>query len=421
MALLALLAGCRAAVPPWGTSLEQAKRNADNALASFSQRFTNVRRDARFDAARKKLGRHALTPAGLFRDSTIWTTHSAPDSSRAFYLDAAFDGSRYFFATRTNAPYPQKLGGQRHYVRLQKLTDDNYEWVTIVDHGIGTASPAEIANALGATLTAFEGRTDTELLDELRTTFGRTTRHMSQLFAIDSLRTVQLSDGSTSLALMVSFRPDSLRRGYPAFAAYVSKYVVPTIHRTQLVDKGGARYFDMIGAPGKFTVRLRAHRGKLMPLTGPLRPMPDTLQLRVDVSAKFKIFRVGFSNLVGDFIITRGPHERGWFIRFQREPKWRLPLAVNHLIKGPLKAPFAGRGTEMRIVIRDDLGSQTMSLRHMRTVVNESAIMRWLGGLGGTAFGDFEGTSEAEENRFLVQMFEALRRDFADFGRSSGG
>jgi hypothetical protein len=177
----------------------------------------------------------------------------------------------------------------------------------------------------------------------------------------------------------------------------------------------------MVGAPGKFTVRLRAHRGKLMPLTGPLRPMPDTLQLRVDFSAKFKIFRVGFSNLVGDFIITRGPHERGWFIRFQREPKWRLPLAVNHLIKGPLKAPFAGRGTEMRIVLRDDLGSQTMSLRHMRTVVNESAIMRWLGGLGGTAFGDFEGTSEAEENRFLVQMFEALRRDFADFGRSSGG
>jgi hypothetical protein len=421
VALLALLAGCRAAVPPWGTSLEQAKRNADNALASFSQRFTNVRRDARFDAARKKLGRHALTPAGLFRDSTIWTTQSAPDSSKAFYLDAAFDGNRYFFATRTNAPYPQKLGGQRHYVRLQKLTDDSYEWVTIVDHGIGTASPAEIANALGATLTAFEGRTDTELLGELRTTFARTTRHMSQLFAIDSVRTVRLSDGSTSFALMVSFRPDSLRRGYPAFAGYVSKYVVPTIHRTQLVDAGGARYFDMVGAPGKFTVRLRAHRGKLMPLTGPLRPMPDTLQLRVDFNAKFKIFRVGFSNLVGDFIITRGPHERGWFIRFQREPKWRLPLAVNHLIKGPLEAPFAGRGTEMRIVIRDDLGSQTMSLRHMRTVVNESAIMRWLGGLGGTAFGDFEGTSEAEENRFLVQMFEALRRDFADFGRSSGG
>ena len=416
MLLVALLTACRAAVPPWGPSLDEAKRNADNALAAFSVRFTNVRRDAKFDVARKKLGRHALTPAGIFRDSTIWTIHNAPDSSKALYLESAFDGNRYFFASRASAPYPTTLGGQRHYIRLQKLDDDNYEWVTIVDHGMGTATPAEIASALGTTFTAFEGRTGAELLAELRATFPGTSRHMSQLFRIDSLRTVVLGDGSTSFAMSVSFRPDSLRRAYPAFARYVDKYVVPTIHRTQLVDARGVRYFDMSGTPGQFTIRLRAHRGKLMPLTGPLRPMPDTLKVRVDFSAKFKIFRVGFSDLVGDFIITRGAHERGWYLQFQREPNWRLPLAVGHLIKNPLKAPFAGRGTEMRLVLRDDLGSQTMSLRHIRTVVNESAIMRWLGGLGGTAFGDFEGTSEAEENRFLVQMFEALRRDIAAMG-----
>ncbi len=414
--VLALLAGCRAAVPPWGPSIDEAKRNADNALAAFSARFTNVRRDEKFDAARKKLGRHALTPAGLFRDSTIWTIHNAPDSSKALYLESALEGNRYTFVSRASAPYPAKLGAQRHYIRLQKLDEDNYEWVTIVDHGIGTATPAEIAEALGTTLTAFEGRTGPELLAELRTLFPRTSRHMSQLFRIDSLRTTGLSDGSTSFTMAVSFRPDSLRRAYPAFAGYVDKYVVPTIHRTQLLDSRGTRYFDMSGGPGQFTVKLRAHRGKLMPLTGPLRPMPDTLQARFDFSAKFKIFRVGFSDLVADFIITRGPHERGWFLRFQRTPKWRLPLAVGHLIKNPLKAPFAGRGTEMRLILRDDLGSQTMSLRHIRTVVNESAIMRWLGGLGGTAFGDFEGNSEAEENRFLVQMFEALRRDIAAVG-----
>jgi hypothetical protein len=45
--------------------------------------------------------------------------------------------------------------------------------------------------------------------------------------------------------------------------------------------------------------------------------------------------------------------------------------------------------------------------------VKESAIMRWLGGLGDTAFGDFEGTSEAEENRFLAELFGALREDVA--------
>jgi hypothetical protein len=396
--------------------VDAAKRNADNALSAFSVRFTNVRRDAHFDAARKKLGRHALTPATLFRDSTIWTITNARDSSKGMFLESAFDGNRYVFAARASAPYPQTVGGQRHYIRLQKLDDARYEWVTIVDHAVGSAKPADIAKALGALFTSFEGRTSAELLAEIRTTFPRTSRHMSQLFAIDSLRTTAHTDGSTSLSLAVSFRPDSLRRAYPAFAAYVDKYVVPTIHRTQLIDARGGRFFDMDGStPGRFTVRLRAHDGKLVPLAGSMRPMPDTVKMHVDFSAKFKIFRVGFSNMVADFITTRGAHERGWFLRFQREPKWRFPLAANHLIKNPLKTPFEGRGTEMRLVVRDDLGPQTMSLRHMRTVVKESAIMRWLGGLGGTAFGDFEGKSEAEENRFLVQMLEAMRRDIADY------
>ncbi len=412
LALTLLVVGCRAAVPPWGSSLEEAKRNADNALAAFSVRFNNVKRDSFFDHARPLLGRHALTPATLFRDSTIWTIRNAPDSSQALYLDAGFDGRNYLFSARNNAVYPKTLGGQRHYIRLQKLPGDNYEWVTIVDHAMGTASPEQTGAAILGVMTGFEGRTSSELLADLSTIFPRTTRHMSQLFRIDSLRTTPHDDGSTSLMLGVSFLPDSLRKTYPAFAAYVDKYVVPTIHRTQLFDRSGARYFDMGGGPGRFVVRLRAHNGRLVALSGPPKPMPDTLRVRFDFSARFKIFRVGFSDLVADFIITRGPHERGWYLTFQREPKWRLPLAVNHLIKNPLKTPFAGRGTEMRLLIRDDLSDQTISLRHMRTVVNESAIMRWLGGLGGTAFGDFEGHSEVEENRFLMLMLEALRRDF---------
>ena len=43
--------------------------------------------------------------------------------------------------------------------------------------------------------------------------------------------------------------------------------------------------------------------------------------------------------------------------------------------------------------------------------VNESAIMRWLGGLGASAFGDFSGRTELEENLFLYETFDALRKD----------
>lgn len=360
------------------------------------------------------MGRYALAPSTLYRDSSLWTLHNAPDSSQGLYLDAVSEGARYMFRARASAPYPATLGGERHYIRLRKIRGNDYEWVTIVDHGVGTASAAQVAAALGATLTAFEGRTEQELRGDLRTLLPATGRHMGQLFRIDSARTTRLADGSTTLIAGVSWLPDTIRRTSPAFAAWVDKYVMPSDYRMQLMDAGGAQYFDLEGFPGRMIVRLRARNGSLVSLTGPARPMPDTLRFLMSASAKFKIFRVGFRGLVGDMTIERTAHDRALQFRFRKEPEWRFPLATNNLMRTPLRTPFEGRGTEMRLSVRDDLGSQTMSLRHIRTVVNESAIMRWLGNLGATAFGDFEGASETEENRFLSGFFEALRRDIAD-------
>jgi len=53
----------------------------------------------------------------------------------------------------------------------------------------------------------------------------------------------------------------------------------------------------------------------------------------------------------------------------------------------------------------------TISDRHARFAVNEGAIVRWLGRLGASAFGDFSGRTELEENLFLYETFEGLRRD----------
>lgn len=68
-----LLGGCRAAVPPWGSSLDVAKRNADNAFAAFAFRFYNVQRDAKFGLARTRMGRFALIPSRIYDDSAIWS------------------------------------------------------------------------------------------------------------------------------------------------------------------------------------------------------------------------------------------------------------------------------------------------------------------------------------------------------------
>lgn len=416
-ALIGALGGCRDAVLAWGPSLDRAKRHADNALAGFAFRFHNVQRSPKFEAARPKMARSALIPSRIFNDTSIWTVTEADDSSRALYLNGSFTHNRYLFTTRASGGPPEKVGDQRHFMRLRSLGDGSYEWFTVVDHGLGPIGAAQTARAIGALFTSFAGKQDTEILADSRETFPRTGRHLGQLLRIDSLRSRPSADGTTSMAMYIAITPDGVRARYPAFAAYLDKYLMPTVTRVQLTDGQGAQYFDLNLRDGGFVVRLRARDESLVALTGTPHALPESLQIRMDVSAKFKIFRVGFTNMVGDFVIERGEHEHAWTMRFRKEPSWHFPFAVDKLIKSPLRRPFEGRGSELRLAVRDDPGSQTMSTRQVRTVVRESAIMRWLGGLGATAFGEFSGRSEIEENRFLAELFGALRQDFAAVSR----
>jgi hypothetical protein len=392
--------------------MDSAKRNADHAFAGFAFRFYNVQRDAKFRIARPLMARHALVPSRIFDDTSVWSA-SGPDSVRALHLEGRLGDRGYLFSSRPSARYPERLGDERHFLQLTRLREDEFEWVTHVDHAIGPVRAPQVGAAMGALLTGFERRTATTLRADIDAHFPRTARHMHQVMAIDSLVSSALPDGSTSLHMHVRITPDSIRRTAPAFAAYLDKYVMPSRARMRLTDAAGAQYFDLVLAEGGYTVRLRARDGELVALNGTPRRMPDSLRVRIDFSAKFKIFRVGFTNLVGDFTIERSEHQRGWMMRFRREPEWDFPLAADRLIRSPLRRPFEGRGSELRLAVRDDLGRQAMSVRQVRTAVKESAIMRWLGGLGDTAFGDFEGTSEAEENRFLAELFGALREDVA--------
>jgi hypothetical protein len=413
LAAAVIAGGCRASVASLGDSPDAARRNADGIFASLAFRFFNVQRDAKFTRTRPMMGQYALAPAKLYADTSLWTVNSQSDSSRAIYLSASYDGGRYFFQSRASAPYPAKIGDERHFMRLKSLGRNDYEWVTNVEHSIGPVRAADIGATLATLFTAFEGRSREALLADAGGTFPRAGRHLAQLVGIEALEVTPNADGTTSARFVFALRPDSLRGRYPNFARYLDKYIVPSVYRVQLTDKRGTIYLDANGRDGKLAVQLRAERGRLLPLHGVLRPLPDSLLIRVDFSAKFKIFRVGFRNLVGDFTIERGEHERAWMMRFRQEPGWRLPLAVDKLIHTPLRRPFEGPGAELRLTVRDDLGSQAMSTRQIRLTVNESAIMRWLSGLGGSAFSDFAERTEVEENRFLTQLFTAMREDVA--------
>jgi hypothetical protein len=402
---------CRTAIDAFGNSPEAARRAADAAFAAFAFRFYNPTRDPSFERTRLLLARHALVPSRLFADTSAWSVVSPADTSRSLFVRARYDSARFVFTPAASAAYPTSVGDQRHFIRLRSLGRNDYEWYTTVDHAIGHITPAAVAAAIMTVLTGAEGRAGDAALADALGAFPRAAIHLSRLFSLDSLRTAIGDDGATAVTLGFRFRPDRAGARYPFLAAYLDRYVMPSVYRAYLTGREGAGYFDFAGRDGGVVVRLRSLGRRLAALEGPPRSMPDSLLLRADFSARYRMFRIGFTDLVADFTIERGPHDRSWAMRFRRQPAWHFPLAVDKLIRNPLRRPFQGRGIEFRLGVRDDLGPQTMSVRYTRAVVHESAIMRWLGGLGANAFAAFTGRTELEMNLFLYELFAALRDD----------
>lgn len=409
-ALVAGAAGCRAIAPAFGPSPAAARANGEAFFGAVADRFTRVQRAPKFESGRMRLGRYAMSPSKIWGDTGIWTS-SGVDSSRTLVVGGALQGGRYLFTPLPEAGLPRRTGDSRHVIRLRMRGDGEYEWSTSVEHAVGEARAAEIAGVVTALLAAAEGRADRELRADYREAFPRTTAALGRLLTLDTLRTQHHADGSTTVSLGASLHPERLRATMPALAAYVEKYLVPARYHLVLADPQGGRWLDAVARNKVLTLRVRTRDGALLPLEGPARPMPEHLELRADAFAKVMIFTVGVTNLVADFSFVRGPRERGWVMRWEREPEWHLPLAVRHLIRAPLRRPFERGGSVLRITVRDSGGAQTQLTRHARTTVKESAILRWMGSLGFTAMRDYAGKTEEEENRFLAEAFDALRLD----------
>ena len=412
-ATVATATACRSAVDTLGDAPQTARRNADQLFAGFEHRFHNVERDPAFAQARLKMAREALVPSRLFADTTVFPIRSYADSSRTVFVYGNRTDGRYRFSAGTTPLPAANIGDQRHMIRLRFLGEKDYEWTTTIDHVVGGAKPAQIGAAIMATFTAAEGRSGDAATADAASAFPNSAKHLAQMLSLDSLRTTQLGDGSTDVTLGLTVNAERLRARYPGLAAYVAKYVTPSIYRLQVTDRSGASYFDLVGRDARIVVRLRAQHGRLVSRDGRSVPLPDSLLLRTDFSARYKMFRVGYRDLVADFVIERDGHSSAWNLHFRREPAWQLPFAVDKLIRSPLRRPFQGNGIEMRLGVREDGESGTVSFRNVKVAVQESPIMRWIGRLGASAFADFSGTTEAEENRFLTELFAALRADVA--------
>ena len=408
--LLFALAACRQVAPAFGPNIPLAKQNADEFFYSVGSRFTNIQRPPRISHARAQFGHYALTPSGVYNDTTVWLA-VGPDSSRLFGDEGRFSYDRYIVTARLSNTPPDALTESREIVRLKRLTSNEYEWFTNVDVALGRIGAKHIADVLAAALQAGEGKSPAAIRADYTTSFPRTAAALGRLFSIDTLRATSDNDGATTFDIAIRLTPDILRATMPHYAAYIDKYISKGKYRITLTDKSGARWFDAQASNYYMRFKVRSKGGHLAPLEGAVRPMPEALTIHVDLAMKILVFTVGWTEMVGEFNIINTPHERGWAMRFNKEPEWRLPPTVGYLLKSPLRRPFQDQGIPVRISIRDNPGSQTLLNRRGSLVVQESGILRFLNRLSGTAVGDFLGPSEREANRFNADAFRALRLD----------
>ena len=408
--LLLLVSGCRDSYSAFGTGA-RARASADQALSALADRHVELSRNPKYDYSRVRIMRGALAPSRVFDDSAVWT--GASGNVRVLETSGALADGHYMMTSRPNPPMPARPAEGRHVTTLARLGDGEYQWETTVAFALGSIRPSDVAAVVSRLLVGGEGRTEPEIRAELASVSPRTSAALGTLFTLDSLHPTELADGSTANTLVASVHSDNLRRRYPALADYAHKYLDPARYRFVLTDRAGTPFLDASQKERVILIRVRTQKGRLVALTGPARPLPDSLQVRVDFNVKIKIFHVGFHNLVMDFANDgHGDEQRDWTVTARREPQWDLPLISARLLRTPLRRPFAGEGSLFRLGVRaGQAGAPTVLVRQARLPVQESAILNFLNSLSGTAMDDFGGPVQHEQTAWLHDIFGALRDD----------
>jgi hypothetical protein len=415
-ALLALAAaaaatGCADAVSGISGSPAQAAAKAQQFSSALAARFTNPERSSRFGSARKKVAQGALVPSRIWGDTSVWTA-SIPGGHRLTAV-GSLGGTGYRFDAPGDPRRIGRLGDSYHLITLRRLSSDEFRWETGVDYIQGTVRAQDVGRMVTGVLGAPHGRSETTLRAMGLAGFPRTAQAMGSLFTLDSMRTTAGANGTTLVQMVARMEPGRLRRTHPAFADYLAKYGNNARYRFLLTDRAGTPVFEFSMRDRVIRATYRLQHGALVTTTGTPRPAPDSMLLVTDATMKITLFDVGFHNLVTDFIVVRTPTERSWVMVAQREPDWKLPLVTERFLRTPLRRPFQGDGAMFRIGVVDSATGPAVLTRQLRLDVQESAILRFLGGLSSRVFEDLDEKVEREESAWLSALFTAFGRDAA--------
>ena len=427
--LAALLAAgsagaCGGTAGAFGSSPAAARANADGFLTALALRLGPLARDSVLSHNRPRYVRATLTPSRIWGEPSIWSSRT--DSTRTIAVHGALVGGRYLLAQRPAVAPPTVVGEARHLIALRRLDADEYEWRSSGEIAIGAVRAAEVQSALHAIAGAAEGRSEGALRAELRARLPRATRSAGRLFRIDTLRATPFADGTTAHFLSISIHSDGVREEYPAFADYLDKYTAPSSYHITLQDRGGTPWIVLTARDEVLTLRMRTRDGRLAPLLGAPRARPDTMVLDIDVETKVSLFEVGVKDLRAEMTYVDGPREIGWRMRFDRQPRWSLPLVAERLLRTPLERPFRGDGVLNYLYVRDADARERAAAgasvvgRDFRIAVQESAMLRFLNRISSSAMRDVTRDVEHQRDAFVAETLYALRDDLLA-GLSPGG
>ncbi len=377
---------------------------------ALAARFTSPERSGRYESARRRLVRGALTPSRVYGDTSVWSA-TVPPATQALMAHGELTDHGYRFEIVPDPSVSLKLGDARHAITLRRLSDNEFRWNAAVDFAIGSLTADDAAVMLANLLASGDDRDPVLIRAAANASFPRSGAVLSRIFTIDSLTLRAGGQGTTTINLTLGIRGEGLRATAPHFADYIRKYVTTSRYRFALTDRGGAMYFDAVGADQRLTIRYRIRGGTIVSYLGPPRTLPDSLRLASDLSMHVKIFDVGWKNLATDFVIRRTEHAHSWTILAQTEPNWQLPLITERLLRSPLRRPFQGEGAMLELGVADSAGTQTLLYRRSRLEVKESPILRFLGGLVTRVIDDLDTTVEREEAAYIRELMAAFQQD----------
>lgn len=400
----ALALSCSPAVRSLAPSPGDAAHRAGELLGALASRFGPIERSPRFDEVRPRLLRASLVPSRVYDDRRIWTQWEPSRRGLVFSGSRTTAAYAIDIADRT----PRRPADYRGRLVLVGEGDSAFEWRLREDLGVGGITLTGLAAAADSLLRVPETASEGERAHELREALPRTALALGRLVHLRSVL-VSREGGVTAVRAVAEVDPASLPPDFRGYARYLERYAPDTELNVAARDDLGL-FWELDLRQQRFTLRFAVRDGRLAPLEGAPRPLPDRFRVSVAFAMRSGRFVIGYDDLEAFVALSAQDDSAGFHARFRREPQWRLPPLAGPLLRSPLRQPFEGEGSELSMRFEEAPGTNLL-VRDYRLRVRENWVLRWLGGRVGTAVDEFRNEAEYQSDRFTAEALLALRED----------